>query len=163
MYLWVVYRTRWEKAPQYSNIQPYPWIEPIVSLLNSSNKTYWGPMEKGMLRKVCAHGIWSGARLKEAGYITDGLCLCGEPDTLAHRLYSCPITHGYRIQYNMAPELNQARLEQPHLSVWTDCLAPLPFDGLPAPLDSPVCFWNSSLDPFFSGIGFGDGSGLFAC
>lgn len=146
-----VERVRWEKAPQYSSIQPYPWIEPIVSLLNAKNKTDWGPVEKGMLRSVCAHGIWPAARLKEAGYQTDGLCLCGEPDTLGHRLYSCPITHGYRIQYNLAAELSQARLEQPHLSMWTDCLAPLPFDGLPSALENPALFGTPPLTPFSRG------------
>ena len=104
----------WSKTTEYQAVQPYPWLEPFKGLLRTKDTPSWGQPEKGMLRTVCAHGVWPLARLQQAGYDTDGLCLCGELDTLAHRLYQCPITHSYRMQYGRSAQLIEAREEQPH-------------------------------------------------
>lgn len=149
-----------KKTSQHQGIQPHPWMAPIVDLLKAKDKPGWGPDEKGMLRTVAAQGIWPAARLKEAGYLTDGKRSCGEVDTLSHRLYACPITQTYRLQYQCTQQFTDARAEQPSLPCWTNALVSFPFDGMPSSFIFQQASWNQDLDPFFEGIGLGDGSGL---
>eukprot|EP00959_Pyramimonas_sp_CCMP1952_P306080 6405381-Pyramimonas_sp.AAC.1 len=47
--------------------------------------------QKFCINSCAVAGVWTKARAKAEGYITDGKCACGAVDTLAHRLADCPL------------------------------------------------------------------------
>ena len=96
------------------------------------NSKKWTPQQHYIVRAVTTGGFWTGHRLREAGYITDGLCpFCGCDDTLFHRLWRCSdpevSRHRRRIAGDMLTRLADA--EEP---LWTTGLFPLPHLPLPA-------------------------------
>jgi len=94
------------------------------------------------------------------GYSTDGLCICGDIDTIAHRAYECPVTRVFRETYGLSKALGEARRQQPQLQLWADALAPSSFLEMPPPSLAPRVTWNPRLASQFVGFGFGDGSGI---
>jgi len=149
-----------EQSGQFKQVGHSPWLEPIVTLLNAKDSPQWGPRHKAMLRTLASHGVWTKKRLKDMGYSTNGLCTCGEIDTIAHRAFECPITQAFRDTYGLSSDLVAARQQQPQLQMWADSLAPCPFLEMPPPSLEPQVTWNPRLDSSFSGLGFGDGSGI---
>ena len=125
-------------SQQYSQVSPFPWLEPIRELFFCKDSVGWGPKEKGMLRCVCSHGVWTKSRLKACGYDTDGTCECGEEDTITHRLYSCPLTRVFREQYGYCEKLGASRSEQPWRQIFYDAWVPDPLLDLPAPAANPM-------------------------
>ena len=42
-------------------------------------------------------GWWTGHRMLQAGYLVSGLCACGQPDTIFHKIWQCQHTAGLRL------------------------------------------------------------------
>jgi hypothetical protein len=51
---------------------------------------------KGILTCWATGGWWTKDRMLSAGYLTGAQCLCGEPDSLHHRLWTCSHTRVLR-------------------------------------------------------------------
>ena len=67
-----------------ARVAPGPMRRLLRSKKTSAREKYW----------MCAAfsgGAWTGDRLKESGYVHDGMCPlgCGMPDTLVHRQWFC--------------------------------------------------------------------------
>ena len=45
----------------------------------------------GVLMTIAAGATWPNERRRAAGYVTDGLCACGRPDTEWHAFWECEL------------------------------------------------------------------------
>eukprot|EP00959_Pyramimonas_sp_CCMP1952_P437580 9161937-Pyramimonas_sp.AAC.1 len=53
--------------------------------------------EASILMSFLCQAIWTGQKLKRAGYQTDSRCGCGHgPDSLSHRIHHCSLTEPLR-------------------------------------------------------------------
>ncbi|HIE69537.1 MAG TPA: hypothetical protein EYP98_04890 [Planctomycetes bacterium] len=63
----------------------------IVTSLLREGSTVLTPLEKGVLRAAAAGAIWTKQRQSQAGYDCGEDCdKCGGPDTVHHRIWTCP-------------------------------------------------------------------------
>eukprot|EP00959_Pyramimonas_sp_CCMP1952_P322846 6755524-Pyramimonas_sp.AAC.1 len=74
-----------------------------------------------------------------AGYLCDGLCVCGQPDIAHHRLYSCQlprVVEAREAAEVMAPAFLNAALDNPDLPISTSGVHVYTDSELPCPLVS---------------------------
>ena len=71
-----------------------------VSLLAVTQATrsslFPAALKAPMITWACG-GWWTGHRMLKAGYLVSGLCACGQPDTLFHKIWQCQHTAGLRL------------------------------------------------------------------
>ena len=68
--------------------------------------------QKGCLANYCCAGIWTKTRASAAGFLHESVTceLCdASPDSLQHRLWTCPATADLRLQLFTAAEIKEAQ------------------------------------------------------
>ena len=158
-WLWAEERA---KHPELSILTPTPYLEPLHRLLSRQGAD-WGPRQQACLRSAACAGIWPQARLFGCGLAETDTCqACSqEVGTTWHSLYGCPMSEGFRQQYD-CPVLFQQAQQRKGLPLWTRALMPDPSWSFPAPILKLDVVWE--LEPpggVLEGEGFGDGSGIF--
>ena len=103
----------------YASLEGRPWLEPIQRLLNKKDTHDWHGAHKGMLKAIVSSGLWPAQRLHDAGYITDGLCTCGAPQTVKHILFSCPLTRSFRTDWGLSLFLQNRIRATPDSTLWS--------------------------------------------
>ena len=76
----------------YEQIQGLPFFGPINGLIRSKPTVDWTKQHQAMLRCIVADGCWPLQRLQTAGYVTDGLCVCGTLQDAKHAAWECALT-----------------------------------------------------------------------
>ena len=99
-----------------------------------------------MVQSLACNGVWTNQRAKEAGFITDGTCpLCGQQDTLFHRLWECQHPSVREARGEVVPwRTNRRVIADQDKDKWTLAVLPHPADHYPAPASEyNVSIWNS--------------------
>ena len=146
----------------YADIKQDYWFEPIRAALRQKESESWTKIHKGMLYCLAANGSWPSDRLLKSGYDCSNLCKCGLVHTTFHSLYSCTLSTTFRDQYGLDDLLLLDIRNYPHRSQWVTGIANSPFKDIASPYSDLEIVWNCStgFNSFFSGHGFGDGSGI---
>ena len=128
-------------------------FEAVRTVLHSEDLT---PQERGSLEAIATGALWTGQRLREAGYVCDGVChRCdlGCDDTLFHRMWVCPSTAALRS--NKPGLVRRARQEGAASAAYTMGIIHHPAETREGPLnDLGVVYegdWEEEAGAYFNG------------
>ena len=102
----------------FDGIRGLPWLKPIRMMLNKKLTPKWPKKHRNMLRSLAALGIWTKERFKNAGYIVDSNCLCGEPESLKRVLWHCPQSAQFRATWGLDENIPSLLQQHPTWSGW---------------------------------------------
>eukprot|EP00973_Karenia_brevis_P033179 4577433-Karenia_brevis.AAC.1 len=117
-----------------------------------------------MLRAVASQAVWSKERLRQHGYLTDGLCSCGHIASLEHDVWHCDRSHAVRESWGLEDHIFELRRAHPEWALWHTCILPDPTRSFPKPTIEIDIRWAQvgPAGPVFDAPGYGDGSGKHA-
>ena len=131
-------------------------------MLRVSDSPHWGKQHKeDLFRCIAADGIWPREHLRLAGYATDGLCKCGEMDTLIHRFYKCPFIRTFKEHWGFSEHGETTLFPNSDSPLWVLGLMRNPALGYPKSASGLKIVWNlvGPSGPLFDAPSYGDGSG----
>eukprot|EP00973_Karenia_brevis_P063529 8828756-Karenia_brevis.AAC.1 len=109
----------------------------VRRLLDSKSSSAMVAEHKAGLRVACANGLWTNARLAQAGYEVDGMCsLCHEAeDTLFHRWWQCQAPEACAARNSLATDMlkDAATAAGPSSALFTRGIATHPAWKVPRP------------------------------